>query len=91
MCYDLAIAENGFSAMDVDELLWINGGSGSIEYHKETKDTKTTTTYPDGRTETKEEHTETTDFKANVDGSNFGEKVQAAWNFVKSIFSKGNK
>lgn len=30
MCYDLAIEENVFSPMNVDELLWINGGSTTI-------------------------------------------------------------
>ena len=85
MCYDLAIAENGFSAMDVDELLWINGGSGSIEYHKEEKTTKQTVTYPDGRTETKEETTKSTTLTAKSD-SNI---IQTIVNFVKNLGSKG--
>ena len=81
MCYDLAIEENGFSPMDVDELLWINGGSTTISYEKE----KTKTTNPDGSSE---EH-ETTKFEYNSDGPSIVDIAKKAWDGLKNLFKKG--
>lgn len=81
MCYDLAIEENGFSPMDVDELLWINGGSTTISYEKE----KTKTTNPDGSSE---EHEKTT-VSYNSDGPSIVDMAKKAWDAIKGLFNKG--
>lgn len=94
MCYDLAIAENGFSPMDVDELLWVNGGSGSYTNTTTTKTTTTTTTYKydkEGRLIKEETKTveKTSTSSTSVDtGKSIGQSIQNAWNVVKSWFKK---
>ncbi len=89
MCYDLTISENGFSPMDVDELLWVNGGSVSYDRHTETKTTTTTIKNPDGSetTFTVTEKTTTSDFHADTNSS-VGQKIQNVWNAIKGWFKK---
>lgn len=94
MSYDLTIEENGFSPMDVDELLWVNGGSSKIENTTTTKTTTTTTTYKydnNGRLVKEEvktvEQTSVTNISVDSNKS-IGQSIQNAWNMVKGFFSK---
>lgn len=81
MCYDLAIEENGFSPMDVDELLWINGGSTTIEIHDKSTKTKNS----DGSSETQKD----VDIIITTDGPDIIDVAKKVWDGIKNLFKKG--